>query len=108
MKFDHAQLLPELDAVYALTSRDRVIVKRMTTNLPRKRQYAVMRAKQDEEYQEVHEAIEYMNGRHGKLLAMLERKQKLTSGAREDLRGKIFQEIRVLDEIDLAGKEGMR
>ena len=30
MKFVHAQLLPEFDAVHALTSRDRVIVKRMT------------------------------------------------------------------------------
>ena len=38
MKFDHAQLLPELDAVHALTSRDRVVVKRMTTYLARKRQ----------------------------------------------------------------------
>ena len=38
MKFDHAQLLPGLDAVNALTSRDRVIVKRMTTYLARKRQ----------------------------------------------------------------------
>ena len=30
---DHAQSLPEFDAVYAWTPRDRVIVKRMITHL---------------------------------------------------------------------------
>ena len=39
-----------------------------------------------------------MNERQGKLLAMMERKQKLMSGAPEDLRENIFQESRVLDE----------
>ena len=48
---------------------------------------------------------------HRKLLAMMERKQKLMSGAQEDLRGKIFQELRFLDEtisaeeIDLLEKK---
>ena len=75
------------------------------------KQYAVMRAKQDEEYQELHEAIEYMNGRHGKLLAMMELKQKLMSGAPEDLRGRFSRRVRVLDErisveeIDLLEKK---
>ena len=55
------------------------------------------RAKQDEEYQELHEAIEYMNERQGKLLSMMERKQKLKSAAPEDLWRKILQEM-VLDE----------
>ena len=35
---DHAQLLPEYDVVYAMTSRDRVIVKRMTAYLAREKQ----------------------------------------------------------------------
>ena len=118
MVFDHAQLHPESDAVCAWTSRDRVIVMRMTTCLARGRQNvfvemeelekyilsptdtegiigvlalrpcdhegrrifvaakrnqttlvtdvsqcAVMRAKEDEEYPELYEAIEYMNKR---------------------------------------------
>ena len=145
MVFDHAQLQLEFDAVCAWTSRDRVIVMRMTTYLARGRQNAfvemeelekyilspididdligvstwspcdhegrrifvaarrnqttlvtnvsqcaVMRAKEDEEHQELHEG--------GMLLATMERKQKLMSAAPDGLRGKIFQEIRVLDE----------
>ena len=35
---DHAQLLPEFDAVYVWKPRDRVIVKRMITYLARERQ----------------------------------------------------------------------
>ena len=166
MEFDHAQLHPEFDAVCAWTSRDRVIVMRMTTCLARGRQnacvemeeleknilspieiddligvlalrpcdhegrrifvaakrnqttlvtnvsrYAVKRAKQDEEYQELHEDIEYMNERQGKLLSMMERKQKLKSAALEYLWRKILQEMMVLDErisadgIDLLEKK---
>ena len=67
----------------------------LVTNVSR---YAVKRAKQDEEYQELHEAIEYMNERQGQLLSMMERKQKLMSAAPDGLRGKILQEMRVLDE----------
>ena len=40
------------------------------------KQYAVMRAKHDDEYQELHEAMEYMSERRGKLLAMMEEKEK--------------------------------
>ena len=40
-------------------------------------QYAVVRAMQDEESQELHEAIEYMSERQLKLLSTKERKQKL-------------------------------
>ena len=53
-----------------------------------------MRAKQDEECQQLHEAIEYTNERQRQLLAMMERKQK----SPENLWRMIFQEIRVLDE----------
>ena len=67
----------------------------LVTNVSR---YAVKRAKQDEEYQELHEAIEYMNERQGKLLAMMERKQKLKSAALEYLWRKILQEMMVLNE----------
>ena len=66
------------------------------------KQYAMLRAMQDEEYQEFHQAIEYMNGRQGKLLAMRERKHILISGA---LRGKIFQKITDVGEIDLLEKK---
>ena len=38
METDDARLLPELDAVYAWTSRDRVIIERMPTFLGRERQ----------------------------------------------------------------------
>ena len=57
-----------------------------------------MRAKQEKSCQELHEAIKYLNERQGKLVAILERKQKLMCEAPEDLRGQIFQEIRDLDE----------
>ena len=38
MDVHHAQLLPEFDAVYAWTSRDRVIIKRMTAYLAGEKQ----------------------------------------------------------------------
>ena len=59
-------------------------------------QYVVMRAVQ-EKYRELHEAIEHMNERHGKHWAMMERKEKLMSGALKDLRENKLQEIRDLD-----------
>ena len=37
-KCDHAQLLPEFDAVCAWTSSDRVIIRRMIANLARERE----------------------------------------------------------------------
>ena len=139
MDVDFAQLLPEFDAVYALTSRDRVVIKRMIVYLARERQnvfvemeeletyisgptdnegiigvfawcacdheqrtkfavkrkkttlvtnvkqYEVMRAMQDEEYQELHKIIKYKNERQEKLLAMMERE------ALEDLLKKILE-----------------
>ena len=40
------------------------------------KQYAMIRAKQEESNQELHEAIKYSNERRGELLVMMERKQK--------------------------------
>ena len=71
------------------------------------KQYAVMRAKQDEEYQELHEAIEYMNERQGMLLALMEGKQKLMSGAPEDLRGNGFAGEEAGDEGAFQRKGGV-
>ena len=68
------------------------VKREKTTLVANTKQYAVMRAKQAEAYQELHEVIKKINGRQGKLLAMMERQQKLMSEAPEDLRGKIFQE----------------
>ena len=41
------------------------------------KQYAMLRAMQDEEYQEVHEVIEYMNEKQEQFTSTMERKQKL-------------------------------
>ena len=40
-------------------------------------QYAMMRAKQHEEYQELHDVIEYMNERQERVMSTMKRKQKL-------------------------------
>ena len=55
------------------------------------KQYALMRAMQDEEYQEVHEAIEHMNDSgKGSFSPSIERKQKADEReAPEDLREKM-------------------
>ena len=58
---------------------------------------ALMRTVQDEEYQELREAIEYANERQGKLLAAMQRKQKLM-GEVAELRETYCQEIRVEEE----------
>ena len=50
MECDHAQLLLEFDTVYAWTSRDRVIVKRMTTYLARERQNVFVEMEELEKY----------------------------------------------------------
>ena len=82
-----------------------------TTLVANVKQYALMLAVQDEEYQELHGAIEYINERQEKLVAMMERKQKLMSRAPKDLREKIFHESRVFDErisaeeVELFGKK---
>ena len=47
---DHAQLLPERSAVYALTPRDRVIVKRMITYVARERQKVFVEEEELETY----------------------------------------------------------
>ena len=87
------------------------VKKEKTTLVVNAKQYAMMRAKQEKAYQELQEAINYMNESQRNLLAMMERKQKLMGEAPEDLRGKIFQAIRDLDErisfeeIDLLEKK---
>ena len=68
------------------------VKREKTTLVANTKQHAVMRAKQAEAYQELNEAITFLNERQGKLLAMMERQQKLMSEAPEDLRGKIFQD----------------
>ena len=79
--------------LYIVRQMLRVAVKtKEATLVANVKQYAVMRAMQNEEYQELHEVIEYMDEWQGKLLATMERKQKLVSAAPEHLRGKIFQE----------------
>ena len=68
-----------------------------TTLVAKMEQCATMRARQEEECQEVREVIKYMKERQGKPLATTERKQKLMSEAPEDIR-EILQENRDLDE----------
>ena len=59
-----------------------------TTLLANVNQYAMMRAKQHEEYQELHEVIEYMNERQEeRVMSTMQRKQKLI-GEVPELRGK--------------------
>ena len=72
------------------------VEREKTTLVAHVKQYAMMRARQEEEYQELSKVITHK--RQGKLLAMMERKQNLISEAPEDLRTRIFQEIRDLDE----------
>ena len=61
-------------------------------------QYAMLRGRQDAEYLELHEIIEYINEKRGRLLVTIERKQKLMSGASETFREHLFQEIRDVDD----------
>ena len=56
-----------------------------------------MRARQEEECQELSKVIKYMSKRQEKLLAMMERKKSVSREAPEDLQKQIFQEIRELD-----------
>ena len=61
------------------------------------KQYAIMRAIQDEEFQELHEIIEYKNDRQERLLSTLKREQKLMGDVLE-LREHSCHQIRVLDD----------
>ena len=51
--------------------------KTKTTLVADATQYAVMRAVQEKECQELQKAIENINERHKRLMSMMERKQKL-------------------------------
>ena len=58
------------------------------------RQYAILRERQ-ETYCKV---FEKMNAKQSRLLATMERKQKLMSGALEEVRDKLFQEVLVFED----------
>ena len=68
------------------------------------KQCTMIRARQEEECKNSVRFPKNMNERHGKLLAKMERKQNLMSKAPEDLRKKMFQEVRDLDE-KISGEE---
>ena len=60
--------------LYILRQMLRVAVKtKEATLVANVKQHAMMRAMKNEEYQELHEVIEYMNEWQGKLLATMER-----------------------------------
>ena len=67
-------------------------------------EYAMMRAKLEEAYQELRKTIKYLNERQEKFLAMIQRERNLTREPLEALRKRIFQEIRNLDER-ISGEE---
>ena len=52
---------------------------------------------QERDFTEVQEAIEYMNAKQSMLLAAMERKQKLRSGASDEILRKVLQDVLVLD-----------
>ena len=58
----------------------------------------MLRGRQDAEYQELHEIIEYMKETQKGPLAAMERKQELMSGAPDKLREEFSQEIQDLDD----------
>ena len=49
-------------------------------------------------YRVLQEAVEYMNTKQHRLLATMERKQKLMSGASDVIQRKFFEEVLVLEE----------
>ena len=55
------------------------------------RHSAILRGRQGAEYQELHEIIEYMNENQRGLLATMERKPKLMSGALGNFREKLWR-----------------
>ena len=52
---------------------------------------------QERDYTEVQEAIENMNAKQSRLLAAMERKQTLRSGASDEILRKVLQDVLVLD-----------
>ena len=61
-------------------------------------EYSRMRARLEEECQELSKVINDMSEMQGKLLAMMDQRRSLMSEAPEELRKQIFQEIRDVDE----------
>ena len=74
------------------------MIAKWRTLVANPKQYAMMRAMQDEEYRELHEVIEYMNERQERLTSTMERKQQLMGEVPEIREFFSSQEVRVLDD----------
>ena len=53
--------------------------------------YAALQDKQERDYSELQEAIEYMIAKQSRLLAAMERKQKLMNGVPDDIQKKFLK-----------------
>ena len=68
-------------------------------------QCAILRERQETDDEEFQEHIEYMNVKQSRLLATVERKQKMVSGALEEIRAKLSHEVLVLEDRISAEEE---
>ena len=74
----------------------------------RREQYALLRKRLDQEYEELSDAIEFVKDRKKDLLAAMDRKQPLSNGAAGAFRVKLQQDINVLDgKISFEEAEGL-
>ena len=60
--------------------------------------YAALQENQESNNRELHEAIAHMKTKQSRLLATVEQKQHLMSGAPEEIRRKVIQNVLVLDD----------
>ena len=60
--------------------------------------FEALQDNQDGNYGELQEAIEYMNAKQSRLLATVERKQQLRSGASDEIPRKFLKGVLVLEE----------
>ena len=72
-----------------------------------RRFFEALQANQDRNFREMQEAVEYMQDRRSRLLETMERKQKLMSGAREEIRKRIHQDVMALEDLG-GGKRAIR
>ena len=70
------------------------------------KQNTMMRAMQNEQLQELHEIIEYMNERQERLMSTMECKQKLMGGSPRTLRKLVLRD-EGLGRLDLGGGSGI-
>ena len=78
--------------------------------------YAALQENQESDHRELKEAIELMNEKQNRLLATMERQEKLMSGYQEEIQRKVLQDVLVLkdkifevdNELHKAGEEMMR